>query len=208
MGSKKQQSESLLWTAQELKLLRSFKTPDKVQAYLDQLRYRTTGTPHSVRFVIRNKTANCFDGALFAAAVFEQHGHIPCIIDLRAVEDDDHLLAVFKHNNCYGAVAKSNYSGLRYREPVYRTLRELAMSYFENYFNLSGKRTLREYSNLYDLRREKRIQWRTGIGSVIDIGEHINAGRHYHLLSNEAEKSLVPVDRRCILAGKLGRQEK
>jgi len=196
------------WTAGELKQLRSFKSPDRIQEYLDRLRYRYAGVPRSVRSVLESRTANCFDGAMVAAAALEQLGHPPYIMDLRAVEDDDHFLAVFKLNNCYGAVAKSNYSGLRYREPVYRTLRELAISYFENYFNLSGKRTLREYSALYDLRREKLTDWRMGTDSIEDIGTRIDAIRHYSLLTKRSEKSLVRVDRRSFHAGKFGRQEK
>lgn len=194
------------WTTAELKLLRSLRTPDKIQEYLDRLRYRSTGHAQSARYVLRTKTANCFDGAMLAAACLEQLGFIPSIMDLRAVEDDDHFLAVFKRNNCYGAVAKSNYSGLRYREPVYRTLRELAISYFENYYNLSAKRTLREYSVLYDLSKETLVDWRTGIGSIEEIGERIDTIRHYKLLSKTAEKSLAKLDRRSYLSGKFGRQ--
>ena len=92
------------------------------------------------------RTAHCLEGALLAAAALRVQGQPPLLLDLEAVRDDDHVLAVFKQHNCWGAIAKSNYSGLRFREPVYRTLRELAMTYFEHYFNLEREKTLRKYS--------------------------------------------------------------
>jgi hypothetical protein len=194
------------WTESEVKFLKSLKTPEKIQKFLDNLQYSKNDYTQSARNAIKTKTAHCFDGAIVAAAALEQNGYPPLIIDLRAVEDDDHILAIFKAHNCFGALAKSNYSGLRYREPVYRTLRELVMSYFENYFNLSGKRTLREFSVLYDLRKEKKINWRTSPDPIDELGELIDATKHYRVISKAAEKNLIKLDKRSLLAGKIGRR--
>jgi hypothetical protein len=96
--------------------------------------------------VLRDRLAHCFEGALFAAGALRALGHPPLLLDLEAVRDDDHVLAVFRRNGAWGALAKSNYAGLRFREPVYRTLRELAMSYFEDYYSVEGERSLRSFS--------------------------------------------------------------
>ncbi len=123
------------WTKKELKTLRALKTPQDIQRYLDSLAYNHHDECRSPRYVMRNRRAHCFDGALFAAAALRVQGHPPLLVDLRAVNDDDHVLAVFSKGRCWGAIAKSNFTTIQYREPVYRTLRELAMSYFDLYFN-------------------------------------------------------------------------
>ncbi|HEX8984762.1 MAG TPA: hypothetical protein VF767_05000, partial [Bryobacteraceae bacterium] len=121
--------------------LRRLKTPEKVQRFLDcEVGYnKEPGGPtcRSPRRVLRDRVAHCLEGALFGAAALRVQGRPPLLVDLEAVRDDDHVLAVFRERGLWGAVAKSNYAGLRYREPVYRTLRELAMSYFEQYYNLA-----------------------------------------------------------------------
>ena len=118
-------------------------------------------------------------------------GYPPLLVDLEAVRDDDHVLAVFRRGGHWGALAKSNYSGLRYREPVYRTLRELAMSYFEHYFNLKGEKTLRRYSRPVNLARFDRIGWMTSEEDVWAIPEHLVTISHTPLLSREQERSLA-----------------
>jgi hypothetical protein len=102
---------------------------------------------------MRDKTAHCFEAALFAAAALRINGWPPLILDLVAVRDSDHVIAVYKIGGCWGAVALSNFSGIRFREPIYRTVRELAISYFEDYFNLEGEKTLRQYSRPVNLSR-------------------------------------------------------
>ncbi len=137
-------------TTAELAVFRRLNTPEKIQRFLDRdLAYnKEPGGPtcRSPRRVLRDRTAHCMEGALFGAAALRMIGHPPLLLDLEAVRDDDHVLAVFRSRGHWGAVAKSNYSGLRYREPVYRTLRELVMSYFEHYYNLKKEKTLRRYS--------------------------------------------------------------
>ena len=95
---------------------------------------------------LREQTAHCLEGAIFAAVALRALGFPPLLLDLEAVQDTDHVLAVFRIDRRWGAIAKSNFTGLRYREPVYRDLRELVMSYFDGYMNLRGERTLRAYS--------------------------------------------------------------
>ena len=107
----------------------------------------------SPRFVIKNKTAHCMEGALLAAAVLEFHGAKPLVMDLRSEDHDfDHVVAVFKQFGHWGTVSKTNHAVLRYREPIYQSIRELAMSYFHEYFDGKGRKTLREYSRLFNLR--------------------------------------------------------
>jgi len=120
------------FTAAERAVFRRLATPEKIQRFLDELPYNKEphgDTCRSPRRVLRDRTAHCMEGALFGAAALRMIGHPPLLLDLEAVRDDDHVLAIFRSRGHWGALAKSNYSGLRYREPVYRTLRELAMSY-------------------------------------------------------------------------------
>jgi hypothetical protein len=133
----------------ERRVFRRLTTPEKIQRFLDELRYNKEEhgpTCFSPRRVVRENKAHCMEGALFAAAALEFQGFPPLLVDLEAVRDDDHVLAVFRQRGHWGAIAKSNYAGLRFREPAYRTLRELAMSYFEHYYNDAGEKTLRTYS--------------------------------------------------------------
>ena len=121
-------------------------------------------------------------GALVGAAALRMLGHPPLLLDFEAVRDDDHVLALFRRRGHWGAVAKSNYSGLRFREPVYRTLRELAMSYFEHYYNLRREKTLRNYSRPVNLERFDSIHWMTAEEDVWAIPEYLTTIRHTALL--------------------------
>jgi len=147
------------------------------------------------------------DGALFAAAALRLQGHRPWIVDLEAVFDDDHVLAVFRERGAWGAIARSNYSGLRFREPVYPTLRTLVFSYFEPYFNLRRQKTLRRLSNPVDLSRFDRIDWMTTDEDLWEIPEYLVHVRHRRLLTSHQEESLSPADRRMFEAGLVGREE-
>ena len=140
-------------TRGEYRLLSSLTPEWRIQEYLDhRLLYdKKGGTCRSPRRVIRDGECQCMDGALFAAAALRVHGRPPLILDLEAEQDDDHVLAVFRTSHGWGAIGRSNYSGLRYREPVYGSIRELVMSYFESYFNLRRQKTLRAYSRPVDL---------------------------------------------------------
>jgi hypothetical protein len=192
------------WTAAESRLLRRLSTPPRIQGYLDGLVYRAEDDAVCPRKVIEERRAHCFDGALFAAAALRRLGHPPALLDMRAVRDDDHVLAVFRIDGRYGAVAKSNFVGLRYREPVYRTLRELVLSYFELYFNARGEKTLREYSGLLDLRPFDRLGWMFDDAPVPLLSDRLDALRHRPLLTLAMERRLAPVDPRSLQAGMVG----
>ncbi len=146
------------------------------------------------------------DGALFAAAALRVQGHPPLLVDLEAVFDDDHVLAVFRDRGCWGAVARSNYSGLRFREPVYPMLRVLVLSYFESYFNLRRQKTLRRYSRPVHLARFDRIGWMTAPDDLWEIPRTLVDVPHERLLPAERERSFSPVDRRMFEAGLVGRE--
>jgi len=189
----------------ELRRLRALKTPERVQAFLDnQLKYNKAGTCRSVRSTLRAGSAHCLEGALVAAAALRVHGR-PCILmDLEAVRDDDHVVALFRERDCWGAIAKSNYSGLRFREPVYRTLRELAISYFEHYYNPKGEKTLRAYSRPVDLARFDSIGWMTGTGDVWPVAEYLVKVKHYPLLHSHQARVRRWIDQRSFAAGFVG----
>jgi hypothetical protein len=145
------------------------------------------------------------EGALFGAAALRMLGHPPLLLDLEAVRDDDHVLAIFRSRGHWGAIAKSNYSGLRYREPVYRTLRELAMSYFEHYYNLRREKTLRRYSRPVNLRRFDSLPWMTAEEDVWAVPEYLTSIAHTPLLPRRLVPRLGRVDDRLFAAGLVGR---
>jgi len=196
------------FTPAERAVFRRLNTPEKIQRFLDELPYNKEpdgNTCRSPRRVLRDRTAQCMEGALFGAAALRLLGHPPLLLDLEAVRDDDHVLAIFRARGCWGAVAKSNYSGLRYREPVYRTLRELVMSYFEHYYNLRKEKTLRRYSRPVNLDRFDAIDWMTSEDDVWQVPEHLCTVAHTKLLPPPVIRALGPVDERLFAAGLVGR---
>ncbi len=158
--------------------------------------------------MLRENTSHCFEGATFAAAALRANGFPPLVIDLEAVHDTDHVIAVYKQHGQWGAIAKSNYTGCRYREPVYRTLRELAISYFDVYFNLRRERSLRTFSNPVNLARFDRLDWMTTDQHLWFIAEYLFTIRHFPLLKPGMAKRLQRLDDRSFRAGCLGRAEK
>lgn len=194
------------FTPREAASLRRLTPEWRIQKFLDDIDYDVAGTAcRSPRRVLRERRAQCLDGALFAAATLRIQGQRPLIMDLEAVRDDDHVVAVFQRHGHWGAIARSNYSGLRFREPVFRTLRELALSYFESYFNLRREKTLRRYSVAVDLSRFDARHWMTSEEDQWEIGAHLLHVRHFALLTPAMERDLGPADRRLFEAGKLGR---
>jgi hypothetical protein len=192
-------------TPVERRLLRSLSTPAKIQSYLDNLPYnkeKTGETCRSPRRVIRDRTAHCFEGALLAAAALRVNGHAPLILDLEAVRDDDHVIAVYRTGGCWGSVAKSNYAGLRLRSPVYRSLRELAISYFEHYYNLKGEKSLRSYSRPVNLARFDRKNWMTAEEDLWVIPEYLVDIKHTPILKTSRR---MYMDERLFQAGLVGR---
>jgi hypothetical protein len=185
-------------------VLRRLSSPSRIQAFVDDLAYRAEDDPGCPRRVLSERRANCYDGAILAAAALRRLGHPPRLVDLRAVRDDDHVLAVFQERRRWGAVAKSNFAGLRYREPVYRGLRELAMSYFDDYFNSAGERTLREYSVPLDLRRYDRLDWTFRDDHLHHLSDRLDALPHRDLLSPAMVRALRRVDARSMRSGMVG----
>jgi hypothetical protein len=180
--------------------------PAGIQRLLDGLPYHLAQTAWSPRRVIGERTAHCLEGAIFAAAALRILGFPPLLLDLEAVQDTDHVVAVFRVGGRWGAIAKSNFAGLRYREPVYRDLRELAMSYFDGYMNLRGERTLRAYSPAVSLARFDGVHpgWMTTAGDLWWVAEHLATVRHRPLLTPAMVRRLSTVDRRSRRAALVG----
>ncbi|MBI3666057.1 MAG: hypothetical protein HY236_07510 [Acidobacteria bacterium] len=195
----------------ELAVLRRLFTPYRIQEFLDkELGYnkeKEGDTCRSPRRVLRDQVAQCIEGALFAAAALHVQGFPPLIVDLEAVRDDDHILAVFRQRGHWGAIAKSNYAGLRFREPVYRTLRELVMSYFEHYYSLEGKKTLRRYSRPVNLHRLDPIGWMTAEEDLWAISDYLAGIPHQRLLTPAMTRRLSRMDDRLFAAGRVGAVE-
>ena len=192
------------WTRAELRVLGRLRTPGHIQDFVDGLDYRAENDPGSPRRVLAERRANCYDGALLAAAALRRLGHRPLLVDLQAVRDDDHVLAVFRERGHWGAVAKSNFAGLRFREPVFRTVRELALSYFEDYFNLRGEKTLRNHSLPFDLARFDRLGWTFRDDHLLDIAGWLDDSPHRSLLTTAMVRGLRRVDRRSMRSGMVG----
>jgi hypothetical protein len=194
------------FTPREQRTLRALKTPVGVQRALDAMRYHDADTAWSPRRVLRARTAHCLEGAIFAAAALRVLGFPPLLLDLEAEQDTDHVVAVYRLRGHWGAIAKSNYSGLRYREPIHRTLRELALSYFDDYWNLRGERTMRRYSRPVNLARFDRAHpdWMTTERDVWFIAEHLCEIPHTRLLPTAVARHLTRTDPRSFAAGLLG----
>jgi hypothetical protein len=196
------------FTPSELRQFRALKTPAGVQRFLDELPYHLADTSWSPRLVLREGTAHCLEGATFAAAALRVLGFPPLLWDLEADNDTDHVLAVFKVDGCWGAIAKSNFAGCRYREPVYRTLRELAMSYFNIYFNLRGERTLRRYSQPVNLSRFDRRAWMTSGEPIWFVAEYLCEIPHRDLLTVSQARRLTRLDARSRAGEMVGHKKK
>ena len=203
-----------IYTKEEIKLFRKLNTPSKIQDYLNSIPFNfeeNGDTCMSPREVIRHNIAHCMEGAMLAFLLLEFHGYAPRIMDLRSVKkpyDDDHVVVVFKQFGCFGAISKTNHGVLRYREPIYKTIRELALSYFHEYFLHTGVKTLREYSRLFDLNHFNYLHWRTTENDLTDIPLYIDEIRHYPLLSHAQIKNLRLADPVEIEMGKIVEYQK
>jgi hypothetical protein len=193
------------FTPKELRKLRSFKNPHGIQKFLDNASYHLADTAWSPRRVLAEQSAHCLEGAIFAAAALRANGYPPLLLDFESVYDTDHVIAIFRENGCWGAVAKSNFTGCRWREPVHRTLRELALSYFNTYCNLRRERTLRRFSKPVDLKRFDNQHWMTTDKPVWFIVYHLLEIPHTNLLTPTMEKNLHRVDERLFQAETLGK---
>jgi hypothetical protein len=196
------------FTSAQLRKLRSLKDPYGIQRFLDDMPYHLEDTAWSPCRVLGENTAHCFEGAIFAAAALRANGFLPLILDFEAEHDTDHVVAIYRLSGHWGAVAKSNFSGCRYREPVYRSLRELAMSYFNLYCNLRRERTLRTFSRPVNLARFDHLQWMTTEKPIWFIVNYLFGIHHYQLLQPGMAKRLHRVDERLFRAECVGRAEK
>ena len=180
-------------------------SPQKIQAYLEQIEYSAEEIYRCPLRVLRDGKAHCFDGALFAAAALKRIGQPPLITELVPNDRDDvHLLALYKRDGHWGALAKSNFSGLRFREPIHRTLRELALSYFEQYFNLAYEKTLRGYRLPLNLEIFDGSGWMTSDAPLDEIARRLDRRRHIPLITDRMIRELAPVDERSYRSGLSG----
>ena len=185
-----------MWSKRELAILKKLRSPERMQDFLDRLPYRCADGHLSAQAALRDKMAHCFDGSLLAAAALRRSGYEPALIDLCAVRDDDHMICSFRWRGLWGAVAKSNFPGLRFREPIYRTPRELVLSYFEFYFNMGGEKSLRSFSRPFVLPDPRRLNWETDDSLGDRIVELLSQAAHYPVLAQNQERSLRPIDPR------------
>jgi hypothetical protein len=195
------------WTTEEKEFLNGFNDPWSIQVFLDSIDYNPSYECRSPRWVIRKRSAHCFEGALFAAAVLDFLGYKPLIVDMKAFNDDDHVISVFREDGYWGAVAKSNFTSLRFREPVYRSLRELIMSYFDFFFNLNGDKSLRSYSLPFDLTLFNKRNWATTDEDLEYVGDKIESLYHFPVVSEKMIKKLNIASDSMLMAGLLGSNE-
>jgi hypothetical protein len=182
----------------EFAILRRLDTPQKIQAFLNAIpcNHELDGeTVLSVREVLKLRRAHCIEGAFVAACALWVHGEPPLVVHLDCdLSDTPHVIAVFRHGNAWGAISKTNGFPLRYRDPVYRSLRELALSYFHEYYNKRGRKTLRSYSGAFDMRRIDPALWVSGGRTCWEAHDRLAALRHYPLISAPQERLLAPRD--------------
>jgi hypothetical protein len=195
------------WNTEEKEFLKTFSDPWDIQVFLDSIDYNPDYECRSPRWVIRKRSAHCFEGALFAAAVLDHIGYKPMIVDMKAYNDDDHVIAIFREDGYWGAVAKSNFTSLRFREPVYRSLRELIMSYFDFFFNIIGDKSLRSYSIPFDLTSFNKRDWATTDEDLEYIGNKIEALHHFPVVTEKMIKKLRIASESMLRAGMLGSNE-
>jgi hypothetical protein len=184
-------------------------TPFAIQSFLDSIPYSAEGANRCPLRVIQDRKANCFDGALFAAAALGCLGHRPLIVDLlpEPDKDDDHMVAIFQKGGFWGSVAKSNFAGLRFREPIHRNLRELMITYFNDFYNVAGDKTLRAYTRPLDLSRFDTIGWTVRDEAIAKIENALGRMKPVPLVSPALVREFSPLDKRSLEAGLLGSVE-
>ena len=189
----------------ERQLLAGLSSPSAIQSFLNSIPYSDDKFYRCPLRLLRERKGHCFDGALFAAMALRRLGYPAQILELIPNErDDDHIIALFKRQGGWGAVAQSNFTGLRFREPVYRSLRELAMSYFEDHFNTAGEKTLRGYRGPVHLQTFDRLEWMGSDSGLEALADGMERYRIQRLLTDEMEAGLSLADARSLQAGLLG----
>lgn len=199
-------------TKEEEKIFKQLSSPSKIQDFLNTIPYNFEPrgiTCMSPRRVLKHRVAHCIEGAYLAAAILWYHGEKPLLLDLRSTKHDlDHVVALFKQNGHWGAISKTNHAVLRYREPIYKTIRELALSYFHEYFLDTGHKTLREYSKPFNLSSYGKT-WITAEEELWDIGADLDDSPHLPILPKTmTTKGLRKADEIEIRAGKLVERER
>ena len=196
-----------MFNEKELKIIKKLTNPKKIQDFINELRinFEENGDScMSPRRVLRERKAHCIEGALLAAAILRFHGHKPLIVDLEANNKDfDHVISVFRIEKCWGAISKTNHAVLRYREPIYKSIRELVMSYFHEYLLDNGKKTLRKYSLPVNLSIFDNKKWITSEEDVWFIPDYLTKVKHYNILNKSQIMGLRKADELEIKAGKL-----
>ncbi|MCU0805895.1 MAG: hypothetical protein MUF79_12550 [Burkholderiales bacterium] len=191
--------EHLGLTPAEFRTLARLDSPRKIQDFLSfevRQNFEPDGdTVLSVREVLAQRRAHCIEGAMVAACALWIHGEPPLLAHMGAVNDYDHVIALYRRGRCWGAISKTNAPPLRYRDPVYRSLRELMMSYFHEYSNRRREKTLRNYSVAFDLRRMDPALWVTNEKSCWEVDDALGEIRHYDLVTLRQVKLLRTRDR-------------
>lgn len=191
----------------EVKILKSLNTPAKIQDFLNKIpiNFEEKGdTCMSPRMVLKNWKAHCMEGAMFAAAALRINGEKPLVVDLVATRKDfHHVICVFKRDGKWGAISKTNHAVLRYRESVYKNIRELVMSFFHEYFDDNGKKNLRSYSLPVDLSRFDHLNWIASEEDIWFIHDYLDKAKHFPILNNKQARGLRKADGIEIDAGKL-----
>ena len=193
-------------TPDEHKVFQKLNSPQKIQDFLNTLamNFESKGdTLKSPRYVLKKRNAHCLEGAFFAAAALWYHGHQPILLDLKSTKNDfDHVVTLFKRFGRWGAISKTNHVVLRYREPVYRSYGELAMSYFHEYFLHNGKKTMRSYSKPYNLKKHGK-RWVTTKGNLWDIGDALDVSPHIVIATSKMIKNFRKAEAIEVAAGKI-----
>lgn len=190
----------------EWNILKSLSNPKKIQDFLNSLKFnfeRKGETNYSVKYALKYKTAHCFEGALIGAVALWIQGRRPLLLDLVALNYDyDHVVVLFQQDGFWGAISKTNHAVLRYREPVYRNVRELVMSYFHEYFLDNGEKTLRSYSKPFDLSKYG-VSWIHTKENLASLAFKLDNSPHDQILSKKQTNNLRKAEKIEILAGKL-----
>jgi len=202
----------LSFTKKEINLIKKLNTPGKVQDFLNSLTFNFEedgiDTLKSPLMTLREGNAHCFEGALLGAYILSKHVQMPQILHLKAIHGDfDHVIAVFKIHGLWGALSKTNHAVLRYREPVYKNVRELVMSYFHEYFLDDGIKTLREYSKILNLNTFEK-GWELEERDLWGIDEELDKIKHYKIASDKVFKNLRKAHKTEIKAGKIQEYKK
>lgn len=192
---------------EDIKLIQSLNTPKKIQDFINtlEINFEKQGeTCYSPKTVLKTRKAHCMEGAMLASCILRFHGHKPLILDIEATKKDfDHVVALFKVNNLWGSISKTNHAVLRYREPIFKTIRELALSFFHEYFTDEGEKTMRSYSKPVNLSQFNNKNWMTSDSDVWFIPDYLITIPHKKILNKSQIKSLRKADKIEIEAGKL-----